>query len=80
VTSTNGERIGDDTVQWRLKPGVVSTMTAQARYTDPSTRSFAHAAMWLVLSTFAAAGAVALIAWLGRDRSPRVSTPRDDAA
>ncbi len=79
VTSTNGERLGDDTVQWRLKPGVVSTMTAQARYTDPSTRSFVHAATWLVVSTLAVAGAVALIAWLGRDRSPRFSTPRDDA-
>lgn len=80
VTSTNGERIGDDTVQWRLKPGVVSTMTAQARYTDPSTRSFVRAAMWLVLSTLAAAGSVALIAWLGRDRSPRFRTPSDDAS
>ncbi|NDJ90404.1 LppM family (lipo)protein [Mycolicibacter kumamotonensis] len=79
VTSTNGERLGDDTVQWRLKPGVVSTMTAQARYTDPSSRSFARAALWLVLSTFVTAGAVALIAWTGRDRSPRVRTPHDDA-
>ncbi|BBX22985.1 hypothetical protein MTER_23960 [Mycolicibacter terrae] len=78
VTSTNGERIGDDTVQWRLKPGVVSTMTAQARYTDPSTRSFGHAALWLVLSTFVAAGVVALMAWQGRDRSPRVRTPDDN--
>lgn len=79
VTATNGERLGNDTVQWRLKPGVVSTMSAQARYTDPSTRSFGHAAMWLVLSTFAAAGPVALIAWLGRDRSPRFSAPHDGA-
>lgn len=79
VTSTNGERIGEDTVQWRLKPGVVSTMTAQARYTDPSTRSFVHAAMWLVLSTFATVGVVALIAWQGRDRSPRLRAPDDDA-
>ncbi|HTM84703.1 MAG TPA: DUF3153 domain-containing protein [Mycobacterium sp.] len=76
VTSTNGERIGADMVQWRLKPGVVSTMTAQARYTDPSTRSFARAAMWLAVSTFAAAGLVSLIAWLGRDRSPRVGAPQ----
>lgn len=71
VTSTNGERISLDTVRWKLKPGVVSTMTAQARYTDPSTRSFAHAAIWLILSTIAAAGLVAFIAWTGRDRSPR---------
>lgn len=79
VTSTNGERIGEDTVQWRLKPGVVSTMSAQARYTDPSTRSFARAAIWLVLSTLAVAGAVALIAWQGRDRSPRVGSAHDEA-
>lgn len=79
VTSTNGERIGEDTVQWRLKPGVVSTMSAQARYTDPSTRSFARAAIWLVLSTLAVAGAVALIAWQGRDRSPRVRSAHDEA-
>ncbi|BBY35282.1 hypothetical protein MMIN_33430 [Mycolicibacter minnesotensis] len=79
VTSTNGERIGADTVRWRLKPGVVSTMNAQARYTDPSTRAFAHAALWLILSTFAAAGAVAALAWYGRDRSPRFSTPDDNA-
>lgn len=79
VTSTNGERIGGDTVQWRLKPGVVSTMSAQARYTDPSTRSFAHAALWLILSTFAAAGAVAAIAWYGRDRAPRLRSPDDRA-
>ena len=40
VTSTNGERVDPDAVPWKLKPGVVSTMTAQARYTDPNTRSF----------------------------------------
>lgn len=78
VTSTNGERLGSDMVQWRLKPGVVSTMTAQARYTDPSTRSFAHAALWLALSTFTVAAAVAGMAWFGRDRSPRFSTPDDN--
>ena len=31
VTSTNGQRIEGDAVQWTLKPGVVSTMSAQAR-------------------------------------------------
>ncbi|MGH3530955.1 MAG: LppM family (lipo)protein [Mycobacterium sp.] len=77
VTSTNGERIDSETVQWKLKPGVVSTMTAQARYTDPSTRSFRGAAIWLVLSSFAVAGLVALLAWLGRDRSPRFAEPSD---
>jgi hypothetical protein len=71
VTSTNGERIGDDAVAWKLKPGVVSTMSAQAHYTDPSTRSFTNAAIWLAVSSVAAAGLVALLAWYGRDRSPR---------
>src|ERR1700733_6213232 len=44
VTSTNGDRVDPETVQWKLKPGVVSMLTAQARYTDPSTRSFGGAA------------------------------------
>jgi hypothetical protein len=77
VTSTNGERIDPDMVQWKLKPGVVNTMTAQARYTDPSTRSFRGAAMWLGLSSVVVAGLVAVLAWYGRDRSPRFAEPRD---
>ncbi len=77
VTSTNGERVGSDAVEWRLKPGVVTTMSAQARYTDPSTRSFVNAAIWLVISSIGVAGAVALIAWHGRDRSPRSGAPAD---
>ena len=75
VTSTNGERLAGDSVQWKLKPGVVSTMTAQARYTDPSTRSFHTAAVRLGLSALLVAGLVALLAWAGRDRSPRVGAP-----
>jgi len=71
VTSTNGERIGGDIVAWNLKPGVVSTMSAQARVTDPSTRSFRGAAIWLGLAAFVVAGIIATLAWLNRDRSPR---------
>jgi hypothetical protein len=77
VTSTNGGRVDPDVVQWKLKPGVVNTMTAQARYTDPSTRSFIGAAMWLGIASFAVAGVVALLAWLGRDRSPRFTGSGD---
>jgi hypothetical protein len=77
VTSTNGERMDPDTVQWKLKPGVVSTMNAQARYTDPSTRSFRSAALWLALASFVVAGVVALLAWYSRDRSPRFAEPSD---
>src|SRR3954464_13106332 len=57
VTSTNGERVDEQTVQWKLKPGVVSMLSAQARYTDPSTRSFQGAALWLALAALAVAGA-----------------------
>ena len=47
VTSTNGDQISTEVVEWKLRPGVVSTMNAQARYTDPSARSFTGAAIWL---------------------------------
>jgi hypothetical protein len=77
VTSTNGERVDPDVVQWKLKPGVVSTMTAQARYTDPNTRSFTGAGIWLGIASFAVAGVVALLAWMSRDRSARITAPRD---
>ncbi|WP_254848148.1 LppM family (lipo)protein, partial [Mycobacterium avium] len=77
VTSTNGDRVEPDVVSWKLKPGVVSTMTAQARYTDPNTRSFTGAVVWLGIASFAAAGVVGLLAWVSRDRSPRLTAPRD---
>ncbi|MGO8851165.1 MAG: DUF3153 domain-containing protein, partial [Mycobacterium sp.] len=62
---------------WKLKPGVVSTMTAQARSTDPNTRSFTGAGVWLGIASFAAAGLVAALAWVSRDRSPRLTAPRN---
>jgi hypothetical protein len=77
VTSTNGDRVESDAVSWKLKPGVVSTMTAQARYTDPNTRSFTGAGVWLGIASIAAAGVVALLAWLSRDRSEPLTAPRD---
>ncbi len=80
VTSTNGDRIEPEVVQWKLKPGVVSTMSAQARYTDPNTRSFTGAGIWLAIASFAAAAVVALLAWSSRDRSPRFSTSGDQPA
>jgi hypothetical protein len=77
VTSTNGDRVESDAVSWKLKPGVVSTMTAQARYTDPNTRSFTGAGVWLGIASIAAAAVVALLAWLSRDRSERLTASRD---
>jgi hypothetical protein len=80
VSSTNGKQLDSQTVQWQLKPGVVSTMSAEARYTDPSARSFTGAATWLTVASFLVAGLIALLAWLSRDRSPRFAeAPRPPA-
>ena len=84
VTSTNGERINTDYVVWQLKPGTVTTMSAQSRFTDPSTRSFTAAALWLGLAACLVAGIIAALAYRDRDRtSPRFTevaseeSPRD---
>lgn len=77
VTSTNGTQVDTDYVEWNLRPGVVSTMSAQARYTDPSARSFTGAALVLGISSFAVAGLIGVLAWLGRDRSPRLAGPHE---
>ena len=74
VTSTNGDRIDSDVVEWKLKPGVVSTLSAQARVTDPSTRSFTAAALWLALAALVVAGVIGSLAYNNRDRSPRFAT------
>jgi hypothetical protein len=79
VTSTNGTQVGTDVVEWKLRPGVVSTMSAQARYTDPSARSFTGAALWLGLGSLVVAGIIAALAWVNRDQSPVVGqSNRDD--
>jgi hypothetical protein len=55
----------------------VTTMTAQARYTDPSARSFTGAAIWMGLAAFAVAALIGSLAWASRDQSPRVGRPND---
>ena len=77
VTSTNGSQIDASVVEWKLKPGVVSTMTAQARYTDPSARSFTGAAIWMGLAALAVAAVIGSLAWVSRDRSPRFAEPHE---
>lgn len=77
VTSTNGSQVDTQVVEWKLKPGVVTTMNAQARYTDPSERSFTGAAIWLGLASFLVAAIIATLAWVGRDRSPRFAEPHN---
>ena len=78
VTSTNGDQVSAEVVEWKLRPGVVSTMNAQARYTDPSARSFTGAAIWLGLASVVVAGIVGALAWASRDRSPRFGESTSD--
>ncbi|MBS1695354.1 MAG: DUF3153 domain-containing protein [Actinobacteria bacterium] len=75
VTSTNGDQVSGSVVEWKLKPGVVSTMNAQARYTDPSARSFTGAAIWLVVASFLVAAIIGGLAWTSRDRTPKLVDP-----
>ena len=74
VTSTNGDRIDTNSVEWKLKPGTVNVLSAQSRYTDPSTRSFRNAAIWLTIAAFLVAGLIGYLAWRDRDLSPRLTT------
>jgi hypothetical protein len=77
VTSTNGSQVSSDIVEWKLKPGVVSSMNAQARYTDPSARSFTGASIWLGLGAFLVAGVIGGLAWMTRDQSPVLANPNE---
>lgn len=77
VTSTNGNQVSSDVVEWKLKPGVVSTMNAQARYTDPSARSFTGASIWLGVGALLVAGIIGGLAWVARDQSPVLSNPNE---
>jgi hypothetical protein len=77
VTSTNGDQVSAEIVEWKLRPGVVTMMSAQARYTDPSARSFAGAAIWLGVASFLVAGIIGGVAYMNRDQSPRVGDRSD---
>lgn len=75
VTSTNGDQVSSSIVEWKLRPGIVSTMSAQARYTDPSARSFTTAAIWLIVGALLVAGVIAGLAWSSRDTSAKPGEP-----
>ncbi|OMC39776.1 DUF3153 domain-containing protein [Mycobacterium sp. GA-1841] len=75
VTSTNGSQVSSSIVEWKLRPGIVSTMNAQARYTDPSARSFTTAAIWLIVGTILVAGVIGGLAWMNRDTTPKPGDP-----
>lgn len=67
VTSTNGDRIDANSVEWKLKPGTVSTMSAQSRYTDRAPTRSATPRSWLIVAAFLVAGLIGYLAW--RDHS-----------
>src|SRR5690349_23335990 len=77
VTSTNGDRVSSEVVEWKLRPGVVSTMNAQARYTDPSARSFTGAAIWLGVASLIVAGIIGALAYNSRDQAPKPGQPEE---
>ncbi len=79
VATTNGNREGDSIVSWKLPPGDVSTMRAEVKYADPSTRSFAGWAGIMGGVTIGVAAIVAALAYINRNPSPprrRVATDR----
>ena len=76
VATTNGNREGDSIVSWRLPPGEVSTLRAQVRYPDPSTRSFAGWAGIVGGISLGVAVVVGALAWMARSRELRVGSGR----
>ena len=84
ISTTNGTRDGDYTVTWKVPAGDVSTLRAEVRYPDPSTRSFAGWAGMAAGVTLAIAAIVGVMAWATRNRTappgPQRETPLDTAA
>ncbi|MFC4602158.1 LppM family (lipo)protein [Rhodococcus kronopolitis] len=78
VATTNGTRDGDSIVTWKLPPGEVSTLRAEVRYADPSTRGFAGWAGIVAGVTLAVALIIGAMGYLARDRSPRFTAPGQD--
>ncbi|MCX4098753.1 LppM family (lipo)protein [Nocardia sp. alder85J] len=70
VATTNGTREGDSVVSWKLPAGDVSTLRAEATYSDPNTRSFAAWAGIVGGITLAAAALAAVIAYVSRNPDP----------
>lgn len=77
VATTNGVREGDSTVTWKLPAGDVTTMRAEVRYADPSTRSFAGWAGMAGGVAIAVAVIVGVMAWLTRNRMQPPTPPRE---
>ncbi|TQC50364.1 DUF3153 domain-containing protein [Rhodococcus sp. WS4] len=76
IATTNGTREGDSIVSWKLPAGDTSTIRAEVRYSDPSTRSFAGWAGIMAGVTLGVAVIVGALAWLARNREPVVGSGR----
>jgi hypothetical protein len=76
VATTNGTREGDSIVSWKLPAGDTSTIRAEVRYSDPSTRSFAGWAGIMAGVTLGVAVIVGALAWLARNRDPVAGSGR----
>ncbi|MDV7086499.1 DUF3153 domain-containing protein [Rhodococcus sp. IEGM 248] len=70
VATTNGTREGDSIVSWKLPAGDTSTIRAEVRYSDPSTRSFAGWAGIMAGVTLGVAVIVGALAWMARNKDP----------
>ncbi len=74
VASTNGTRVDDNTVSWKLPAGDVSTLHSEVSYADPNTRSFGGWA-WIVGGvTLGVAVLVAILAYYNRNPLPGRTT------
>ncbi|EOM78142.1 lipoprotein [Rhodococcus rhodnii LMG 5362] len=80
VGTTDGIREGDSIVSWRLPPGEQSSVSAEVRYQDPTTRSLAGWAALLIGVSLAFAAIVGGLAYLGRNREPAVGSGRSSGA
>ncbi|RMI29181.1 LppM family (lipo)protein [Nocardia stercoris] len=75
VATTNGTRVDDNTVTWKLPAGDVSKLHSEVSYADPNTRSFGGWA-WIVGGvTLGVAVLVAIMAYSQRNVLPG-SRPR----
>ncbi|EHI42396.1 lipoprotein [Rhodococcus opacus PD630] len=76
VATTNGTREGDSIVSWKLPAGDTSTIRAEVRYSDPSTRSFAGWAGIMAGVTLGVAVIVGALAWMARNKDPVIGSGR----
>ncbi|MFT3662023.1 MAG: hypothetical protein QM809_11655 [Gordonia sp. (in: high G+C Gram-positive bacteria)] len=75
VVATNGERAGENSINWTPEPGQNADFNADAEYPDPATAALPSWTWLMVLSCLAVSGLVAAAAYRSRDRTPRYVDP-----